>query len=222
MKKKILIYILVSLTCLLLVGCKKEEKKANDWILNLNEKDGTVSEEDERIFNDAIGNYSDKELKPVALLGEQVVAGMNYMYLCKNDNSFKVAIVYKNLDGKSQITQVSDFNVNKYVNKNIELKNENLSGGWNTIIPGKPIFLDEKMQTIFDNVVKKIVGVSYYPITVLAHQEKSGTNYAVLCYGRISNQNDTQGVYVLTINVDEHNIQEIVSIANINLADYNK
>ena len=78
------------------------------------------------------------------------------------------------------------------------------------------------MQTIFDNVVKKIVGVSDYPITVLAHQEKSGTNYAVLCYGRISNQNDTQGVYVLTINVDEHNIQEIVSIANINLADYNK
>ena len=49
-----------------------------------------------------------------------------------------------------------------------------------------------------------------------------GVNYAVLCYGQPSYQGALPGIYMLTLYVDKTNKAEIVSIAAINLADFNK
>ena len=47
---------------------------------------------------EAIKDYN-KELKPLVLLGEQVVAGTNYMYLCNDSNSsnFSLVIVFTSI-----------------------------------------------------------------------------------------------------------------------------
>ncbi len=57
-----------------------------------------------------------KEYTPVALIGEQVVAGMNYCVLCQvadiKSNSLpilQIIIVYSALDGHAEITDVYDF-----------------------------------------------------------------------------------------------------------------
>ena len=110
MKKKSIIILLV-IVSLLVVGCKKEETKKGDWELVLYEANDFLDED----AKTTITNYN-KELKPIALLGEQVVAGMNYMYLVNDANSYKVVVVYKDLEGKMQVTKVSDFDVLKYVN----------------------------------------------------------------------------------------------------------
>ena len=227
MRKDFLIILFVMVICLSLVGCKKKEnekggEKVNSWVLNLKERENTIEEENLKIFNAATQNYTNMKLTPVAILGEQVVAGTNYMFLASTDSGFKMVVVYHDLEDKSTITQVNDFDVLKYVNENIELKRENLVGGWNAYIPAKPIMLDEKTQNIFDKATEKLVGVTYLPITILAEQNKSGTNYAFLCYGRLSDQNQTSGIYVLTVYVDEHNTTETISIANIKLSDYSK
>lgn len=58
----------------------------------------------------------EKEYTPIALIGEQVVAGMNYCVLCqvadKKSNSLpilQIIIVYSALDGHAEITDVYDF-----------------------------------------------------------------------------------------------------------------
>jgi hypothetical protein len=165
-------------------------------------------------------------LTPVALLGQQVVAGTNYMFLCQAEKDgvkdFKAVIVYVNLEGKPLITNVVDFDVTKYMNKDISLNAETLSGGWQTSIPGKPFVIDEKVQAYYDEAIQKVIGVSYFPIKVLAHQEKDGDTYVILSYGRMADQNATEGVYVLTLFVDENDKPEIKSIAAVDLKEFNK
>ena len=83
------------------------------------------------------------------------------------------------------------------------------------------MMLEDEVRDAFDEATTKIVGVTYYPIKVLATQEKDGTNYGILCYGKMSDQNGTTGVYLLTLYVTG-NTKEIVSIASVDLKDYNK
>ena len=78
----------------------------------------------------------------------------------------------KDLEGKTQVTKVSDFDVTKYVNEDKQMTVETLSGGWTTNIPGKPMMLGDEVGEAFDEATGKIVGVTYYPIRVLAKQEK--------------------------------------------------
>ena len=214
MKRKRLIIALIMI-CLLIVGCKKEEIKNTDWVYT---NAGTNDFIDEDIKN-ALADYN-KELKPIAILGEQVVAGTNYMYLCGDANTYKIAVIYKDLEGKVQVTKVTDFDVKKYVNASKSLNVEKLVGGWTTNIPGKPFMLDDAIQKDLDTALEKAVGVTYYPIKVLATQEKDGVNYAILCYGKMSDANATTGVYLLTLYVNG-NTKEIISIAAIDLKDYN-
>ena len=215
MKKKCLVVVLVVI-CLFMVACKNKEEKSNDWVLSVASENDFIDED----VKEAIKDYN-KELKPLVLLGEQVVAGTNYMYLCNDSNSFKVAVVYKDLEGKTQVTKVTDFDVTKYANENISMNAETLAGGWTTNMPGKPMTIDETVQEAFDEAKAKVIGVTYYPAKILATREKDGTSYAILCYGVMSDANSTTGVYVLTLYVTG-NTKEIVSIANIDLKDYNK
>ena len=225
MKKKYLLGVLIIAVCFVLVGCgsKKEndDDKKNDWVIDMTSNQEMLDEDILNIFMNANANY-EGNLDYVALLGKQVVAGTNYMFLCKESGKYKVAVIYNNLENVSQITQVNDFDPLKYVNERFELNEENLAGGWYTERPGKPMMLDEKVQTAFDQATEYLTGASYYPIATLAHQEKSGTNYAVLCYGEGSYQGSKEGIYLLTLYVDETNKPEIVSIAAVDLKDYNK
>lgn len=226
MKKTIFVTILMIVLCLAIVGCESKEKEekldaniiADGWILIISEKETVFDEDLEKAFED----YSSEKLKPIAILGTQVVAGTNYMFLCETAMEHKVAIVYKDLQGNVQITQVNDFDVKKYINEDNGLETEMLSGGWNTVIPEKTNALEESIQESFDKATEKLIGVTYYPIAILAEQNKSGKNYAIMCYGKLSDQNATTGVFVLTLHVDEENKSEIVSIAAVDLKDYNK
>ena len=223
MKKKILLTILIMMVGVLLVGCNKEDKKkeSSTWVINLDVSKQELDNYVKKTFEDAKANYSGN-LDYVALLGKQVVAGTNYMFLCKDESSFKVAIVYRNLEGVSQITNVSVFDPVKYVNENTNYNPEQLAGGWYTEVPVWINGLDSNVQKYFQEATEKLVGVDYSPIGVLAEQYNMGVNYAVLCYGQPSYQGALPGIYMLTLYVDKTNKAEIVSIASINLADFNK
>jgi len=219
MKKKIIFSLLAIVFCLTIIGCEKESNE--EWELTSDTARGTIEividEDAASAFNDAYKNSKEENLSLVALLGEQVVAGTNYMYLCKSNNNLKVVIVYKDLEGNSSITSIKDFDLNKYINKDISMSGEALSGGWYTTIPGKPIMLGEQLQNYFDTVTEGLVGVSYYPVRVLATNTDS---YAILCYGRVSDANATEGVYIMTLKV-ENDKPELVSIAAIDLKEFN-
>ena len=216
MKRKVLCLLLICL--LLTVGCG--EKKNNK-----NGSTGSWKIEDKiKSLDDEVFNKLDTDLKPIALLGKQVVAGTNYMYLCKSNEEgkeYRIVIVYEDLEGKVTITNSSNFDLTKYVNEDINYKNSDNVGAWYTEV-NDSIKLDEKTQEIFNNAQEKLKGIKYKPITVLGKQVVSGTNYAVLAYGVSDDENSNTGVYILTLYEDLKGTDEIVASAYINLADFNK
>lgn len=212
MKKKILLILLIILS-ITLVGCTKEEDK---WTIDVSKESGEFDTEIQTIFDEARASskYKSKELIPIALLGEQVVSGKNYMFLCNYKGKYSVVIVYKDTKGKSKITSINDFDPKSFINK--KSSNDKTVGAWETKIPNYQTQLDEKLQKSFAEAIEKNVGVTYLPITVLAHYDNQ---YELLSYGRISDRNSTTGVYVIILNTTNN---KIGPITQVDLADYNK
>lgn len=225
----------------LLTGCeeKKEENntkepltvggKVGGWETMFANKQVNMDEETLKIFENAKKDYTSLELDAVALLGQQVVAGTNRMFLAKgyqkgeeSKATYRIVIVYTDLQNKSTITKVEDFDYSKYTHVNIERNAEVLLGGWSTDLPTKGAELEPEVQAVFDGATSTLTGMTYYPITTLGKQIVAGTNYAVICYGGASYQNAIGSIYVLTIYKDLTGNQEIVSQAYVNLADFNK
>ena len=231
--KKIFLGLFALTLSLFMVGCANEEnngtKLSGGWELDITNTNASIPDDAQEAFNNALINYTGMSFEPVALLGKQVVAGTNYMFLCKAtpvvpnaETTYKVVVVYNNLENKATISKVSDFNFTKYVNEDIMPDNSQLSGGWYTEMPEEEIDLEEKVQTAFDNATNKLVGATYKPIAVVGHQVVSGTNYAVLCYGSLATANENSGIYLLTLYEDLNNTQEIVAVSYIDLAEFNK
>ena len=200
MKKGLLI--IVILMCLIMTGCtnKKENTLTGGWETVLSNRVNDLSEEDIYNFNNAIKDYSKEKLEVVALLGKQVVAGTNYMFLAKTDNKYKIVIVYTDLEGISKVSKVSDFDYSKYVNKDLNSKNEMLSGGWYTESSNIEYKLeDEKIEKMYESATSELTGVEYKPLLVIGKQIVSGTNYAILCYGKPIVPNATTDIYLMTI-----------------------
>ena len=222
MKKGLLI--IVILMCLIMTGCtnKKENTLTGGWETVLSNRVNDLSEEDIYNFNNAIKDYSKEKLEVVALLGKQVVAGTNYMFLAKTDTKYKIVIVYTDLEGISKVSKVSDFDYSKYVNKDLNSKNEMLSGGWYTESSNIEYKLeDEKIEKMYESATSELTGVEYKPLLVIGKQIVSGTNYAILCYGKPIVPNATTDIYLMTIYNDLNNNSEILGISYINLAEYN-
>lgn len=66
-------------------------------------------------FDKATEKYTDAELKPVAYIASQVVAGMNYMILCEAETagegqsvSYQMVIIYADLEGNAEITHITN------------------------------------------------------------------------------------------------------------------
>ena len=226
MKKKILFGLVAFILCVSLVGCtkeeKKEEKKEKDWIIDIATNEPILEDDIQKAYDTAIAAYKESDLKPVAIIGKQIVAGTNYMFLTRNDKEYKVLILYKDLQGNATITNSTVLDIDKYIDKNTSLDGEQLSGGWQTEIPGKPFALEEKVQNYFDKAMETLMGASYYPIATVGHQDNSGTDYAIISYGRYTDQNATSGVFLIRLHVDKNNNPEIKSISAMDIKDFNK
>ena len=204
MNKRIILSLLIFTFGMLLVGCNPNNEDIKWEIDNINKID--IPDNALEVFNRANTNNT---YEVIALLGKQVVAGTNYMYLCKDGNDYKVVIVYNNLDNQSTITTATDFDVTRYINQSTKNTNTNLAGGWYVEAINTNNVLDTKVKELFDNATQSINDITYTPIGVLAHQNNS---YAILCYGE---HNNNTGIYVLTINDKE------LTSAYVNLGDYN-
>jgi hypothetical protein len=220
--------IFIGIICLLCIcGCGKKNITKKDWHTDLTNTEAYMSTEVMDIFNRATTD-STKSYKAIALLGTQVVAGTNYMFLTIEDNSsYKIIIIYNDLENNSTITSVKDFDYTKYVFENIDYNSEELAGGWSVYQEPVltdvhyPIF-DEKVINAFDKAIQKLVGVTYIPITSLGHLDEDGTKYALLCYGSLATPNYDSGIFLVTLYDQNENTKEIVSSAYIDLADFNK
>ena len=208
MRKKIILLGVEFLLCLLIFGCCHENSQSelDSWEVVFEKSDTYIDEESLDIFDEAKQNYNALNLDVIALLGKQIVAGENYMFLAKGYNdldednaTYKIVIIYNDLENNSTITNVVDFDYTKYVNENIENSYELLQGGWYVDIPEAKVILSREIQIAFDNATSTLTGATYTPIAVLGKQIVSGTNYAILCYGKASYNDSTGAIYLITL-----------------------
>lgn len=218
--KKIITLIILLLITITVVGCTKKETETpivGGWEKDVSENRILLEEEVEHIFTRAVSTEKEK-YTPIALLGTQVVAGNNYMFLVtENGKEYKVMIIYHDLEGNDKVTSISSIDLNKYVNvEKQDTNDEMVSGGWSTTIPekGNVIEIEVDFASAVVNAPK-----TFTPIAVLGHQVVSGTNYAVLTYGKY---NDKEGVYILTLYKDLEGNSKIISEHYLDLGDFNK
>ena len=233
MKKKIFIGLFMIVLCVVLVGCQKkseetkEDTKVGGWTINKDTKAVAIPEEAQKAFEDAVKDYKDMTLDPMALLATQVVSGKNYMFLCKgtkdNTTDYRVAIVYKDLNGVSKLSKVSKFDVEKYVSKKIDAPSEQLDGGWKVYGNIDEYMIETEAYEVFEKATKGLTGANYSPLALIAKQVVSGTNYAILSLGTLTTgEQFPTHLYLLTIYKDLQNNVNLTSIAYVDITEFNK
>ena len=75
---------------------------------------------------------------------------------------------------------------------------------------------------MFNSATEELLGVNYKPLVVLATQVVSGKNYAVLSVAETVIENPVYSISVVTIYKDLDGNSKVLTVANVNLADYNK
>lgn len=228
MKKKILVLVLLLVVTIGLTGCakkddkKKDDKKVAEWTIVYDNGKQALPKIASKAFKNATKKYTGETLEPVALLGTQVVNGTNYMILCKSVTataepvtSYKIVVVYNSLKDKASIKSVKDFDVKKYFNKEINLDNEVLEGGY-TVYNKVTTNIAEEELKIFNTASETLTGATYLPITVLGKQDK---NYAYLTVGTATVPDAISNISVVTVTNNDNKI-EISKIANIDLKDF--
>ena len=93
-------------------------------------------------------------LEPVAYVGSQVVAGSNYMILCRETGdagaAYKMVVVYADLDGNAEIIYNKDFAIDSYTEGEGAAGEAAPAGGWTIADDAIGIAIPEEAQGAFE------------------------------------------------------------------------
>ena len=205
-----------------------EEPVSGGWTVYTDTASTTMPEALLPAFLSVTNSVEDVTYSAVAYLGSQVVAGTNYQVLCtaapKNggDATLKVLIIYIDLDGKAELTKVSDFNITDYTESAGKVTEKNLAGGWQVNDDIEPTPLPDDAQKAFDKAVEGFDGNKLTPMALLGTQVVSGTNYAILCGSELVTEEPVTNLQVVTVYADLEGKAEITNICTLDLADFNQ
>ena len=214
--KKLIALLLVTalLTCMLCAcGKKPPEPVAGGWNVNSEFGKAELPEEAQAAFDAAAANYDGEELTPVAFLGTQVVAGLNFKYLCKTGSGLAVVTVYRDLEQNAEVTSVSDVAVSGLTEEApaVQFDPADFAGGWSCeeACGGA---LGEDAQSAFDKAFEGFAGVGYQPLAVLGTQVVAGCNYAILAKATAVTAEPCSALAVVYVYADLQGGAEILGI----------
>lgn len=139
------------------------------WGIN-NNFDGTDNANAMSAFEKATEDLDGYRYDVVAVLGSQIVAGTNYLYLCRAEMvvpdakpEYVILKVYEDLEGNAEITG------------NLRLLEGQEDWEYNDANP----YMDEneEVKAAFDKALEGLTGAEYKPIAYIGHKDNS---YAVL------------------------------------------
>lgn len=210
-------------------GTETSEPVAGGWEL-FDNKANVLPEDVQASFDKASETFTGSELKPVAYVASQVVAGTNYMILCEAattteqpKTSYQMVIVYADLEGKAEITQMKEFDLTAYVEgDSTEISAEKLAGGWEPAEDRSSVVIPQEAKDVFDKAARNLDGNELEPMALLGTQVVAGTNYAFLCFSTLQTEETINGIQVVTVYEDLDGNAEITNICTVDPADYNE
>lgn len=151
---------------------------AGGWEVNTGSTSISKNAAAKAAFKKATAGLLGVSYQPIAVLGTQAVAGTKYAILCKATPvipdaapDITIMYIYENVDGTVDINGFQTI----------------ISGGdkggfkANT---GKFTIKNKKNKAVYSaykKAMKELVGVDYKPVLYLGSQNKSGSNYMILC-----------------------------------------
>ena len=201
------------------------EAVSGGWEL-IDNKANALPDDVQKAFDKAAETFTGSELKPVVYVASQVVAGTNYMILCTTEDpdvSYQMVVIYADLEGNAEITQVKDFDLTEYTDGDgAEISAEKLSGGWEPAEDGSPAEIPEKAKGAFDKAVEELDGNELEPMALLGTQLVAGTNYAFFCFSTLQTAEPVKGMQVVTVYEDLEGNAEVTNICTVDPADFNE
>ena len=98
-------------------GSLTNENMAGGWTVT-DEDGAALSEEAAAAFDTAMEGLTGVGYTPLGVIGTQVVAGINYAYICRGTvvtanpiDTLKIVFVYAALDGSAEILAIADFDI---------------------------------------------------------------------------------------------------------------
>jgi len=206
-----------------------EESVSGGWNLFDNEANA-LPEDVQTAFDKAAETFTGSELKPVSYVASQVVAGTNYMILCEAatttqqpETSYQMVVVYADLEGNAEITQIKEFDLTEYTDgNNTEISAERLAGGWQVAEDRSSVVIPQDAKDVFDKAAGNLDGNELEPMALLGTQVVAGTNYAFLCFSTLQTEETINGIQVVTVYEDLDGNAEITNICTVDPADYNE
>lgn len=151
---------------------------AGGWEVNTGSTSISKNAAAKSAFKKATAELLGVSYQPIAVLGTQAVAGMKYAILCRATPVYPDAVpeitimyIYENVDGTVDIDGFQTI----------------ISGddeGSFTANTGKFALSKKKNKAVYSaykKAMKELVGVDYKPVFYLGSQNKSGSNYMILC-----------------------------------------
>ena len=240
MMKRLLVAAMVASLAFVLFGCggsqPASESSASDsgdapiaggWTINT-EADTAVAGHYEKIFTEATSELDGMDYEPVAVLGQQVVAGMNYAYLCKMspvvadpETNWGVVVVYEDLDGKAKFVSAKEIDLADV--KVLDKAPETLAGGWGGFETPVGMALPGDADKAFQDALDKQDDskLMLQSLALLGTQVVSGTNYLVMCAASDPTDASSPGdAYVAVVYKDASGSSEITDLNPLDLAYY--
>ncbi|MCQ2421332.1 MAG: hypothetical protein MJ118_09365, partial [Clostridia bacterium] len=160
---------------------------------------------------------------PVAYLGSQVVAGVNYAYLCKEVTvtaqpvtKLVVVVVYKDLQGEVSVTSVEDVNLAECTAESeTEFRPANFAGGWT--LNTEAAKLPEGAKAAFEKAMEGLLGVGYTPLACMGSQVVAGANYAILCTAKTVTAEPAAALAVVVVNAPVSGDAQILRICGFSI-----
>ena len=187
-----------------------------------------LTPDQEIIFNRATEKQVGVEFKPVALLAEQVVAGMNYVYLCQVTSVvpapkkvWLVLTAYKSLQNSVVLESAGRISISGIYTKNNP--RNSFSDGGLRIIPVKHELgaLSASASEVFFKGTENYVGYDLRPIALLGTLAVGGKDYRFLCYGTGTGTNAAiKDIFVVDIYKDLNGNCRVISCKPVNLEKY--
>lgn len=212
-------------------GNEASEPAVGEWELYYSEANAEpLPEYVQKAFDKARETFDGSAPVPVAYIASQVVAGKNYMILCETatkeaepEISYQMVVVYEDLEGNAEITQVNDFDVLAYVEGgDAEVSAEKLAGGWEAAEDLGTVVVPQEARDVFDKIAVNVGENRLELMALLGTQAVAGTNYAFLCRNTVQAEETINSIQVVTVHSAPDGDAEITNTRTVDPADFNK
>ena len=227
--KKFITVLFALLLVLSLSACQKGEETTNTdpepgmlggWEINKDYVKPLVATE-VIDYVESNAEIDGSSINVVALLGTQVVAGTNYLFLgeytidkASERSGLVTLLVYADLEGNFSIVNCKKFELEDYVSDNVSLEDEELVGAFE-------YYIDEDLvieETPLKKALEQFTGADYESIALLGTQVVAGYNYAYLTYGVRVVPDAKKFIAIVTVYENTNGECSILNVAQLDLA----